>query len=175
MRLTMRSGAARGAYTAGTMVNETSTTGSSSINSSAPVDRLPLGRLLARITLYGVVCFVPVPLASAATAAEDKIQVARELFFNCQKANIEKIVEGQTDAKLAALNLTNSCRDEYRALNKAIAQNRFDTSNEQRMFRIDQNAEMLKIEASLAIVNLHRQGKPLSGTAVSRPRTTNAR
>ena len=100
-----------------------------------------------------------IPSVSAANEAEEKIEIARNKFFNCQIENVQQIDDSKSDAKAIALALTNQCDKEYAAQNKIFAQYNLDNSNERRMFTVDQNAKMLKIEASIHIVKLYRGGK----------------
>ena len=85
--------------------------------------------------------------------------MARNEFLNCQVTKIREIDDKLKDAKAIALQLTDLCNDEYEALNKIFARYNLDTSNERRMFTIDRNAEIVKIDASLPIVNLNRYGE----------------
>jgi len=54
--------------------------------------------------------------------------------------------------------LTNYCEKEYAAQNRVISPYKLDNSNERHMFVGEKNADVLKIEASLQIVLLHRNG-----------------
>lgn len=111
---------------------------------------------LARLMILIAMSYLFVSPVCEANKVEEKIENARNLFFDCQTKNIQKFDNIQSDAKVVALNLTNLCLDEYEALNKIIARYNLDTSNERRMFTIDRNADYLKIDASLPMVNMNR-------------------
>lgn len=97
--------------------------------------------------------------ASAANEEERKVEEARKEFFNCQIGYVRIIDDHDSDIKNIALALTNHCGKEYAAQNKIFASYSLDNSNERRMFTVDQNSDGLKIDASLHIVGLNRQGK----------------
>ena len=90
----------------------------------------------------------------------EEIEVARQLLFACQESHVLDIDDKQSDVSIVALNLTNLCLDEYQALNRTAAQYNYETSNERRMFTIEKNSNMLKIEASLPVVNQNRHDTP---------------
>ncbi len=94
-----------------------------------------------------------VPIVSAAGSSDEDIANARESFLNCQMEHLQAINEQYADVREAALGLTELCLDEYQALNKMMARQNYDTSNERRMFTIEKNSRMLQIEASLPLVN----------------------
>jgi len=91
-----------------------------------------------------------------AGSLEKAVETARQLFSDCQMKHVAQVSGSHADAKKAALALTTLCLDEYEALVRQMAQHNFDTSNEQRMFTIDQHSTMLQIEASLPVVNRYR-------------------
>ena len=91
-------------------------------------------------------------LASGATQTE----AARASFAHCQQQHLAAISTAHENDRDAALALTNRCADEYGMLVKSIARSEFDSSNERRMFSIDQNSTMLKIEASLPAIEDYR-------------------
>jgi len=94
-----------------------------------------------------------------ANEAEEKIEAARDNLLSCQVTNVKELDDKLTDAREIAFALTNLCIAEYSALNKISARYHFDNSNERRMFSIDQDSEIAKIDASLPIVSLNRNGK----------------
>lgn len=106
-------------------------------------------RLSSLVLLIGI----SHPGASPAGSADEDVARAREAFLNCQMEHLQAVNEKYTDARAAALGLTELCLDEYQALNKTMARQDYNTSNERRMFTIEQNAKMLKIEASLPLVS----------------------
>jgi len=91
-----------------------------------------------------------------ASDAEVIIENMRNAFYNCQIKNLQTIDIGQLKEQKAALTLTNLCLEEYSALNKILARQNLTTSNEQRMFTIDQNSDYAKIDASLPMIKLKR-------------------
>ena len=101
-----------------------------------------------------------IPADSKATTSKEDIEIARQTLSNCQKSRVQGIDDKQSDARVITLNLTNLCLVEYETLNRMTAQENFDTTNERRMFTIEQNLIMLKIEASLNVVKVNRQEKP---------------
>lgn len=113
-------------------------------------------RLTNRVLLFVVTNFLIAPAFCIAATAPEKIETAQKLFFDCQVKNVQAINDNHLEAEVAALNLTNHCLDEYKALNKITASHNYDTSNEQRMYKLEQNSERLKIDASLPVVNMNR-------------------
>jgi len=113
-------------------------------------------RLTNRLLLFVVTSFLIVPASCIAATASEKIETAQKLFFDCQVKNVQAINDNHLEAEVVALKLTNHCLDEYKALNKITARYNYDTSNEQRMYKLEQNSERLKIDASLPLVNMNR-------------------
>ena len=98
-----------------------------------------------------------IPTESKATVSKEEIEIALQSLLGCQKNQVQKVDDRHLDARIVALKLTNLCLDEYENLNKMTAQNDYDTSNERRMFTIEQNSRMLKIEASFPVVKGNRE------------------
>ena len=99
------------------------------------------------------------PSDCEANTSQEEIETARQLLVACQMLHVPDIDDKQSDVRVVALSLTNPCLDEYQALNRITARHNYDNSNERRMFTTEQNSKMLKIEASLPVVNVHRQEK----------------
>jgi hypothetical protein len=112
--------------------------------------------VLTRIAIAGVVALLLAPTGSKA-ASDKAIEAARASFSKCQQQHVADVSVAYSDPNDAALALTNRCRDEYAALVKRIAQREFDTSNERRMFGIDKNSDWMKVDASLPVIEKHRQ------------------
>lgn len=117
-------------------------------------------QLLSPIMLVIAASHLLMPTDSKASSLTETIEIANQALVSCQKSQVQSIDDKQSDAKVIALKLTDACLDEYEALTKMTAKEKFDTSNERRMFRTDQNAKMLKIEASLPAVRKNRQVQP---------------
>jgi hypothetical protein len=126
---------------------------------SAGVDEhLVMHRLIACPPLVLLMSHLLSLSVCAAATSDEEIQVARDVFFDCQIANLDEIDDKVTDATIVALNLTNLCIDEYKALNRVYARHNLDTSNERRMFVIERNVDIDKIDASLPLVTMNRNG-----------------
>ena len=108
--------------------------------------------------LFFVLSYLITPSSSKASTAEEELKIARQSLFDCQMIRVQEIDNYQSDARVIALRLTNLCLGEYKALNRITAQENFDNSNEKRMFTIDQNSKIFKIDASLPVVMMNRQG-----------------
>ena len=97
--------------------------------------------------------------ASAVKAVDTEqeiVEVARDKFFFCQIGNVPVVDDADSDISAVALALTNVCVKEYVDMNRAIARYQIDNNNERRMFKVDQNSDGLKIDASRRIVELYR-------------------
>ena len=114
---------------------------------------------LAILILSIVSISVFIPSDCEANSSLEETEAARQLLFACQILHVMDIDDENSDARVVAFNLTNLCLDEYQTLNRMTARHNYDNSNERRMFTIEQNSKMLKIEASLPVVIVHRQEK----------------
>jgi hypothetical protein len=95
-------------------------------------------------------------LAVTPASAGTELEAAEAGFNACQERHVAEISEAFAQAAEAALALTNRCLDSYTGFIRAEARLRFDTSNEQRMYRNERNATQLKIEASLPVIIRYR-------------------
>jgi hypothetical protein len=118
--------------------------------------RFNLHQFLPHSLFFIAMCYLFAIPVYTASKSEGEIEMARDRFFDCQVKHLQTIDNKQSDVNVVALNLTNLCLDEYKALNKIVAQHSLDTSNERRMFTIDRNADYSKIDASLPLVNMNR-------------------
>jgi hypothetical protein len=119
-----------------------------------------MNQLLPPIVLVILVSYLFTATESRAAASNDSIEVAHQALVNCQKSQVQIIDDSQSDVRVIALKLTNACLSQYQNLSKVTAKKKYDNSNERRMFRIEQNAKVLKIDASLAVVRMNRRMKP---------------
>ena len=106
-----------------------------------------------RLSSFVIFIAVSVSIVSAAESPDEDIANARDAFLSCQMEHLQAINEQYADVREAALGLTGLCLDEYQALNKMMARQNYDTSNERRIFTIEKNSRMLQIEASLPLVS----------------------
>lgn len=114
-------------------------------------------RLFGNSAIFIWILLASAAPGSVASAAEEAVQKTREAFLTCQVEGLATVDDGVSDPSSIAFALTSHCEEEYAAMTKAIARHNLDNSNEQRMFTIDQNAKVIKIEVSLPLVLEHRQ------------------
>ena len=91
-----------------------------------------------------------------ALASQEKIEIAQQAFQQCQVASLPAVDLNKLETNAAALELTNLCLDHYEHLVKTQARYKLQTQNERRMFRIDQESDYAKIDASREVIEAAR-------------------
>jgi hypothetical protein len=118
--------------------------------------RMPAPRNSTALLFLLTTSALLLPSFGTAAAANEKVEIARKAFYDCQIDRLAAIDVDNMEERSAALELTNLCLDQYRAMVKAVARHSLDNSNERRMFSIDQASDYAKIDASLAVIVANR-------------------